>query len=69
MSVWLAERQAQRRAELAAALKPQPRRAAWTPEQQARHRTVLEEALDGTEWHQPIPARRQASRRPRKDSR
>lgn len=24
----------------------------------ARHRTVLEQALDGTEWHAPIPARR-----------
>lgn len=54
----VAEEQALRRAVLAAALKPQPRRSAWTPEQQHRHRTVLEHALDGTEWHQPIPARR-----------
>lgn len=64
MSLWTAERQAARRAELAAALRPQPRPTAWTPEQQARHRTVLEQALDGTEWHEPIPTRpaRKASR-------
>jgi hypothetical protein len=55
VSLSTAEVQAARRAELAAALKPQPRRTAWTREQQARHRTVLEQALDGTEWHQPIP--------------
>lgn len=40
-----------------------------SPDDQARHRTVLEHALDGTEWHQPIPARRQATSQPRKASR
>lgn len=53
-----AELQARRRADLAAALKPPPRASAWSPDEQARHRTVLVHALDGTEWHHPIPARR-----------
>ncbi|MFD4921187.1 hypothetical protein ACFWNE_07685 [Streptomyces goshikiensis] len=35
----------------------------------AQHHADLAAALNGTEWHQPIPARRQASRRPRKDTR
>ncbi|MFD5508974.1 hypothetical protein ACFWIB_14525 [Streptomyces sp. NPDC127051] len=55
MTAPMAERQAARRAELAAALRPQPRHSAWTAEQQHQHRTDLEHALDGTEWHQPIP--------------
>jgi hypothetical protein len=61
-----AEQQA-RIATLAAAVrttrKPAPRPSAWTPEQQHRHRLDLQYALDGTEWHQPIP------RRPRKANR
>lgn len=55
MSLSTAALQAARRAELAAALKPQPRRSAWSADEQARHRTTLVHALDGTEWHQPIP--------------
>jgi hypothetical protein len=60
-----AEQQA-RLATLAAAIRttrPRPRPSGWTPEQQQRHRTDLVHALDGTEWHQPIP------RRPRKATR
>lgn len=75
MTASTAELQARRRADLAAALKPQPRPSAWSPDEQARHRTALIHALDGTEWHQPIPARRPAAARyraghtttPRKD--
>jgi hypothetical protein len=36
--------------------------APWTPDEQARHRADLLAALDGTEWQQPIPTRRPASR-------
>ncbi|MFD8949418.1 hypothetical protein ACFV0B_11245 [Streptomyces xanthophaeus] len=67
MTASTAELQAARRAELAAALKPQPRHSTWTAEQQHRHRTALQEALDGTEWHQPIP--NPLRRRTRKASR
>ncbi|MCY0959938.1 hypothetical protein [Streptomyces sp. H27-H5] len=49
------EQQADRLAVLAAAIHTTRRRSAWTREQQARHRARLTEALDGTEWHQPIP--------------
>jgi len=42
---------------------PRSRTRAWTSEQQAQHRADLIAALDGTEWHQPIPTRpRKASR-------
>jgi hypothetical protein len=62
-----AEQQA-RLAVLAAAIRttrrrPTPPPSAWTPDEQQRHRTDLVHALDGTEWHQPIP------RRPRKATR
>jgi hypothetical protein len=35
----------------------------------AVHAARYTAALDGTEWHQPIPTRRQATRRPRKATR
>lgn len=63
MTASTTELQARRRADLAAALKPQPRSSAWSPDEQARHRTTLIHALDGTEWHQPIPARPATRRR------
>ena len=63
MSLTTVERQAQIRADLAAALQ-NPRRPRWTTAEKARHRDDLEAALNGTEWHSPVPARRQASRRP-----
>lgn len=66
MSDWTPAQQARRRAELADGRRPAP--SAWSRDEQHQHRTVLVQALDGTEWHQPIPARRQASRRPRKAS-
>ena len=48
---------------MTAPTQPRPKPAAWTPEQQAAHRAALIAALNGTEWHQPIPARtRKASR-------
>ncbi|MEW1803250.1 hypothetical protein ACIGO7_35540 [Streptomyces virginiae] len=63
MTASTAEQQA-RLATLAAAIRTTRRQpaappSAWTPEQQQRHRTTLTHALDGTEWHQPIPPRRQ----------
>ncbi|MFH9798054.1 hypothetical protein [Streptomyces virginiae] len=66
MTVSTAEQQA-RLATLAAAIRttrrPKPPPSTWTPEQQQRHRTTLVHALDGTEWHQPIPPRpRKATR-------
>lgn len=62
MTAWTPAQQAHRRAELAAARRPAP--STWSRDEQHQHRTVLEQALDGTEWHQPIPAHR-----PRKASR
>lgn len=66
MTAATAEQQA-RLATLAAAIRTTRRSttrpSAWTPEQQQRHRTDLQYALDGTEWHQPIPPRpRKATR-------
>jgi len=60
-----AEQQARWQADLDAAL-GNPRRPRWTAAEKIRHRDQLLAALDGTEWQQPIPTRRQASRRPRK---
>lgn len=57
MSPLTAERQAQVHADLAAALQ-NPRRPRWTTAEKARHRADLEAALNGTEWQQPIPARK-----------
>lgn len=60
MTASTAEQQA-RLAVLAAAIRTtrrRPKPSTWTPEQQHRHRTDLQYALDGTEWHQPIPAQR-----------
>lgn len=62
MSLSTAERQAQLHADLVAALQ-NPRRPRWTTAEKARHRAELIAALNGTEWHQPIPTRaRKASR-------
>lgn len=46
--------QARCQAAVAAAL-ANPRRPRWTRDEQAQHRADLTAALDGTEWHQPIP--------------
>lgn len=47
---------AEQRARLQAAL-ANPRRPRWTTAEKTRHQTQLLAALDGTEWHQPIPPR------------
>jgi hypothetical protein len=60
-----AELQARIRADVEAALS-NPRRPRWTTAEKTRHRADLLAALDGTEWQQPIPTRRPASRQPRK---
>lgn len=65
MTASTAEQQARWQADLAAALQ-NPRRPRWTGAEKIRHRADLEAALNGTDWQQQIPARRQASRQPRK---
>ncbi|WP_030764848.1 hypothetical protein [Streptomyces sp. NRRL F-2664] len=46
----------QQQARIRAALN-NPRRPRWTTVEKTRHQQQLLAALDGTEWHQPIPPR------------